>query len=215
MGTHANSLVGLSSNDSICAEEAPTITPGWVDGNRARRYFQNPFLDRVLGRLFPDQRRYPRFFAPPIVAYLGSVGSSKMFPIVNVSLGGFCLKADEFWTPGVVMPITLQRWKTIPQNDPESITVQAMLVRREGDAAGFAIALALEESLLFQNMRMQRTKNLRDRMTDFLKDLPELEGNVPDVPIDAAISDRVVAKAERLELLLGKAKTHKPSAGVW
>lgn len=199
----------------MCVVDAPKITPGWVDGSRVRRYIQNPFLDRVLTSLFPDQRRHPRFFAPPIVAYLGSVGSSKLFPIVNVSVGGFCLRADEFWTPGAVMPITLQRWKTIPQNDPESITVQAMLVRREGDAAGFAIALAMEESLLFPHMRMQRARNMQEQMTNFLKDLAEPIAKVPVEPIRAAISAHVIRKAERLEMLLDKAQTHKVSSGAW
>ena len=215
MGTHANSPVGSSPNDGLRAVKAPMITPGWVDGNRARRYVRNPLLDRFLGRLFPDQRRHPRFFAPPIVAYLGSVGSSKLFPIVNVSVGGFCLRADEFWTPGAVMPITLQRWKTIPQNDPESITVQAMLVRREGDAAGFAIALAMEELLLFPHMRMQRANNLQERMVDFLKDLPGPVAKAPVAPMHAAISASVIRKAERLEMLLDKAKTHELSDRAW
>ena len=210
MGRLASPFVGSRSNDAICVEDAPRITPGWVDGSRVRRYIQNPFLDRVLSSLFPDQRRHPRFFAPPIVAYLGRVGSSKMLPIVNVSVGGFCLRADEFWSPGSVMPITLQRWKTIPQNDQETITVQAMLVRREGDAAGFAIALASEESLLFPHMRMQRACNLQEQMASFLKDLSE-PAKTPVVPLHAA-SAKVIAKAERLELLLEKAKNHEPSA---
>lgn len=213
MGTHADLLVGSRSNDGIYAVGARTITPGWVDGSRARRYVQSPFLNGVLGRLFPDQRRYPRFFAPPIVAYLGNVGSSKLFPIVNVSVGGFCLRADEFWTPGAVMPITLQRWRTIPQNDPESITVQAMLVRREGDAAGFAIALALEESLVFPHMRMQRANNLQECMRNFLKDLAEPVAKAPVAPIHAARSANLIAKAGRLELQLDRAKPHKFSAG--
>ena len=209
MGTRANSLVGSRSDDGKCAVEAPMITPGWVNGNRARRYFSNPFIDAVVGKLFPDQRRHPRFFAPPIVAYLGNVGSSKLFPIVNVSVGGFCLRADEFWTPGVVMPITLQRWRTIPQDDPESITVQAMLVRREGDAAGFAIALAMEESILFPHMRMQRASGLRFKMMEFLKDLPEPVVTAAAAPIHPAMSANVVRKAERLEKLLDRAKTHE------
>lgn len=113
------------------------------------------------------------------------------------------------------MPITLQRWKTIPQDDPESITVQAMLVRREGDAAGFAIALAMEESLLFPHLRMQRARNMQEQMTNFLKDLAEPIASVSVAPIHAAISACVVRKAERLEMLLDKAQTHKVSSGGW
>jgi hypothetical protein len=111
MGTLGTALVGSRSSDATCAVEPPTITPGWEDGNRARRWAEKSLFDRVLGSLFSDQRRHPRFFAPPIVAYLGGVGSSKLFPIVNVSVSGFCLRANEFWTPGAVMPVTLQRWR--------------------------------------------------------------------------------------------------------
>jgi len=213
MESDAGSSVGSRSNDGTYVLKAPTITPGWVDGSRARRYIQNPLLDRLLGNLFPDQRRHPRFFAPPIVAYLGNVGSSKLFPIVNVSVGGFCLRAEEFWTPGAVMPITLQRWRTIPDDNPESIAVQAMLVRRDGDAAGFAIALASEESLLFPHLRMQRACNLQELMTNFLKDLPGPTTKAPVVPIHGLKTAEVVRKAERLEILLEKAKNHKLSAG--
>ena len=111
------------------------------------------------------------------------------------------------------MPITLQRWRTIPQDDPESITVQAMLVRREGGAAGFAIALALEESLVFPHMRMQRANNLQESMTNFLKDLAEPVAKAPVAPIHAAMSANVIAKAERLELQLDRAKRNKFPAG--
>ena len=103
----------------------------------------------------------------------------------------------------------------MPQDDPESISVQAMLVRREGDAAGFAIALALEESLVFPHMRMQRANNLQESMKIFLKDLPEPVAKAPVVPIHAAMSANVIAKAERLELLLNRAKPPKFSAGAW
>ncbi len=107
------------------------------------------------------------------------------------------------------MPITLQRWRTIPQDDPESITVQAMLVRREGDAAGFAVALASEESILFPHMRMQRASDLQSKMMEFLKDLPEPVITTAGAAMHPAKSADVVRKAERLELLLGRAEPHK------
>jgi hypothetical protein len=202
MGTLGTALVGSRSSDATCAVEPPTITPGWEDGNRARRWAEKSLFDRVLGSLFSDQRRHPRFFAPPIVAYLGGVGSSKLFPIVNVSVSGFCLRANEFWTPGAVMPVTLQRWRTIPQDDPESITVHAMLVRRDGDAAGFAIAMAPGGSLLLPHMGGKRAKILQEQMAEFLKDLPEPMKKAPVEPHHAALCASVVRKAERLELLL-------------
>ena len=207
METHTNSLVELRSSDEMNAVVAPTITPGWVFENRKRRHAQNPFLDRILGKLFPDQRRYPRFFAPPIVAYLGTVGSSRMFPIINVSVGGFCLRADEFWSPGIVMPITLQRWRTIPEEHPETITLHAMLVRREGDRAGFAVALASDEALLFPHMRMQRGNSAQSKMMEFLKDLPEPVVAAPASPMQAAMSAHVMRKAQSLEMQLGGVKS--------
>ena len=215
MGTHANSVLEAQPDERTGAVNAPMITPGWVYQNRKRRHVQNPFIDRVLERLFPDQRRHTRFLAPPIVAYLGSVGSSRLFPIIDVSVGGFCLRADEFWSPGIVMPITLQRWRTIPQDDPESITLQAMLVRREADAAGFAIALASDEAVQFPHRRMQRASDLHAKMMDFLKDLPEPVVTTPGAPIHAAMSAHVVRKAERLDVLLGRTDSHELLAGAW
>jgi len=214
MEWHANSLVGARSNDGMDAVEAPTITPGWVFENWKRRHVQNPFIDRILGRLFPDQRKHPRFFAPPIVAYLGTVGSSRRFPVINVSVGGFCLRADEFWSPGIVMPITLERWGTIPQDDPETITLQAMLVRREGDTAGFAVALASDESQLFWQMRMHRASSVQSKMMEFLKDLPEPVVTTGSSPIHEAMYANVSRKAQSLEMQLGSAKSHKLSAAA-
>lgn len=192
--------------------DVPTITPGWVAENRKRLHAQNPFIDRILGKLFPDQRRHPRFFAPPIVAYLGTVGSSRMFPIINVSVGGFCLKADEFWSPGIVMPITLQRWRTIPEEHPETLTLHAMLVRREGDKAGFAVALASDEALLFPHMRMKGAISVHAKMMEFLKDLPEPVVTAPTSPIHPTMSAHVIRKAQSLEMQLNGVKSPRFSA---
>lgn len=197
--------------DGTRAVGTPSIKQGWVDGDRARRFVQSPFLDRILGNLFPDQRRHPRFFAPPIVAYLGTVGQSKLFPIINVSVGGFCLRSDELWSPGLVMPIALQRWRTIPQDDPESLTVQAMLVRREGNEAGFAIVMPAQMSL--QHTRKQQQSILLQQMSEFLKDLPE------PIPTPAAALTPAYAPASAklsrmrgIEPLPETAKPHKLSA---
>jgi len=193
----------------MCIVGTPIITPGWVDGDRARRYIHSSFLDRVLGNLFPDQRRHPRFFAPPIVAYLGGVGQSKLFPIMNVSVGGFCLKTDELWTPGLVMPIALQRWRTIPQDDPESLIVQAMLVRRAEKEAGFAIVLPPE---ILPHTRRQHQNILLQQMSDFLKDLPEPMPMATADPIHAPTSARSHSNSHQLHPLPDRTKTHKLSA---
>jgi hypothetical protein len=193
--------------------ESPRITLGWTDGNRARRHVQNQLLERFIASLFPDPRRHPRFFAPPIVAYLGSVGASKLFPIINVSVGGFCLRADELWTPGLVMPIALQRWRTIPQDDPESLTVQAMLVRREGNEAGFAIVLPPPRSLLHPRMRTQQQNILLQEMSDFLKDLPDPLAKPPaSTHPYAPTSARLPLKVRQIEPLPEIARPHKLSA---
>ena len=217
MATGASSFVESRPNGAKCVAEAPRITPGWEDGHRLRHHVQNPFLNRLLARFFPDQRKYPRFFAPPIVAYVGNVGSSKAIPIVNVSVGGFCLRADEFWTPGTVMPITLQRWNRIPQDDPESITLRAMLVRRDGDAAGFAIAVGAEESLVLPGARVQQECNLQAQMENFLRSLPEPPAKGEVVSTHTAATARIISKLEKMELLMEKAKNHKLSteSGAW
>ena len=216
MAERSTSTVESRSDVGMYVVGASAITPGWMDGRRVRRQVQNPFLNRMLARFFPDQRRYPRFFAPPIVAYLGSTGSSKVIPIVDVSVGGFRLRADEFWSLGTVMPITLQKWNRIPQDDPESITVQAMLVRRDGDAAGFAIAVDPERSLLFPGHRVQRAGHLHRQMVEFLKGLAAPVPQPKTAPMSAA-AVRVITKAERMELLLERAKNHKVSegSGTW
>jgi len=206
----AHSLIE-SRSDKLHVVEPPVKSPVWIDGHSLRRQIENPFLNRILRRMFPDERRHPRLLFPPLVGYLGNAGSSKPFEIANVSAGGFCVRADEFWSPGTVWTFTLQRWDEFGDVAQETITVPAMVVRREEGAAGFAIAAASEETLFFAGFRVQQACNLHERMEHFLKRLTTPVA----VPLVCAAADapalHLLSREERRELLLERAKNHKLS----
>lgn len=206
---NADSLIDSRSNGGLQVVEPPVNTPVWIDGRSLRHQIQNPFLNRVLRRFFPDARRHPRLLFPPLVAYLGNAGSSKPFEIANISVGGFCLRADDFWTPGTVLTITLQR----PDGDgaQDTITVPAMVVRREEGAAGFAIAISSEQSIVFPGFRVQQSANLHEQMDLFLKRLTSPVAAAPARATVGAPPLPILNREQRFLLLLERAKNHKLS----
>jgi hypothetical protein len=101
---------------------------------------------RMLRRVFPDQRKRERLPLPPLVGYLGTARASKPYELGDISLTGFCLLTDERWIAGTEMPITLQRTDLPTQDDADSFTVQATVVRSDHEGVGFSIVLSEEES---------------------------------------------------------------------
>ncbi|MGA8087048.1 MAG: PilZ domain-containing protein [Terracidiphilus sp.] len=122
---------------------------GNADGIELRRvqcHLTDSLWKRVLRLMFPDQRKQERLPTPPLVGYLGTARASKPYDLGNISLTGFCLLTGERWIPGTEMPITLERTDLAAEDDKDSFTVQATVVRSDGEGVGFSIVLSEEES---------------------------------------------------------------------
>jgi hypothetical protein len=98
-----------------------------------------PLFARFLGWLYPDQRKTNRHVMPPLVAYLGSIRTSKVFEVGDVSSSGFYMLTQERWLPGTEMPVTLQCTSGVEL--PATITLLSTVVRSGTDGVGFSFAL--------------------------------------------------------------------------
>jgi hypothetical protein len=123
---------------------------------------------RMLRRMFPDQRRQERLPTPPLVGYLGIAGASKPYDVGDISLTGFCLLTGERWVAGTEMPITLRRTNLPCPDDHECFTVQATVVRCDGDGVGFSIVLSEEESKAVRGNPLRVKWMSRPEMEQFL-----------------------------------------------
>ncbi len=191
--SHASLLGKSPSNGKPYVVEAPGSAPALTGSRVLSRQGQRPFLDRLFRSVARDQREYPRLVAPPLVAYLGNPGSSRPFAIADVSVGGFCMRADEFWSLGTVLTITLQSSQELGDGALDSLTVPAMVVRRAEGAAGFAIALTSEQSLLFPGFRVEEPRNVRDQMKCFLD---RITSYGPALPLQIAADAAAPAHSE-------------------
>ena len=121
------------------------------------------------------------------------------------------MRADEFWSLGTVLTITLQSSQELGNGALDSLTVPAMVVRRAEGAAGFAIALTSEQSLLFPGFRVEEPRNVRDQMKCFLDRITSYGPALPlQIAADAA-APPILNRDERLLLLLESAKKHRLS----
>jgi hypothetical protein len=98
-----------------------------------------PLFARFLRWLYPDQRQTNRHAMLPLVAYLGSVRTSKVFEVGDISASGFYMLTQERWLPGTEMPVTLQRTDGVDL--PATITLLSTVVRSGTDGVGFSFAL--------------------------------------------------------------------------
>jgi hypothetical protein len=100
----------VSIEHLVAEPVATTRVPGErsirLDWNRLVRH---PRLEPIVRKLFPDQRRFDRLVLPNVVGYLGRAHASRPHRIADISVGGFRMVSDHFWTPGTEMTITLQR----------------------------------------------------------------------------------------------------------
>ncbi len=105
---------------------------------------ESSVVNRFLRWLVPDRRRSSRQVSPLLVAYLGIIGSSKPYPVGDISATGFFMLTSERWMPGTSMPVSLLRSDLahLGNNQREFITVQAIVVRNAVNGVGFAFLLA-------------------------------------------------------------------------
>lgn len=209
--SYARLLGKPQSNGEPSAVDSSQNAVAWTDGHALRRRIPNPFLDRFFRKMIRDQRRHPRLISPPLIAYLGNSGSSKPFAIADVSIGGFCIRADEFWSPGTVLTITLQGSYELTDGTFDSITVPAMVVRRAEGAAGFAVALASEQAVMFPGFRVKQACNVHEQMESFLKRLKTPVFQPPTLITHGAPAFPILNREQRLSLLLESARNHKLS----
>jgi len=148
-----------------------------IELRRVECHLTNSLWKRMLRMIFPDQRKQERLPMPPLVGYLGTARASKPYELGDVSLTGFCLLTGDRWMPGTEMPITLQRTNLPAQDDKDSFTVQATVVRSDGEGVGFSIVLSEEESNAVHGNPLRVKWMTRKEMEQFLERLKALPGS--------------------------------------
>ena len=175
-------------------------------------------LDRLLRRarveprvrkMFPDQRRYKRLVLPQVVGYLGTAHASRPYRIVNISAGGFCMLGEDDWTPGMEMPITLQREEWDGEESSERMSLYAVVARSERGQVGFSIALTPKDSVGFSNFPVRYSWTSTREMERFIEDLQKPKA--PRLQLVDWQPPRPLSLAERTERLLELAKAYRLS----
>ena len=133
----------------------------------------NSLFERILRKIFPDERKNERHPEPPLVGHLGMAHNSKPYKVADISVSGFSLLTGECWEPGTEMPITLRRTDPSEGNEPESFTVQATVVRSGARKVGFSIALAEGDSQAVCGNPLHVRWITRVEMQDFLSRMKE------------------------------------------
>jgi PilZ domain-containing protein len=169
---------------------------------------RHPRIQPMIRRIFSDQRKYERFSLNNVVAYLGRAHASRPYRIGDVSVGGFSVLSDEAWTPGTEMPMTLQREEWDGEESAETITVQAIVVRRASGRTGFSIALSAEESVAYEDDDGKLWPS-KAEMEQFLMNLRKPK--ITRLPAPTYINERPLSFAERTQRLLELAKAHSVS----
>jgi len=131
---------------------------------------KEPLMKRLMRWLVPDQRVANRHSMPPVVAYLGTLRSSKLYKIGDISVAGFYMLTEERWITGTGFPVTLERTDESAQG--QTLTVFSTVVRIAADGVGFSFLQPSEESSgeSQEPSRMDLTK-----LAQFLKGLPLTE----------------------------------------
>jgi hypothetical protein len=174
------------------------------------RLILHPRLERIVRRLFPDQRRYARLVVPNVVAYLGRAHATRPYRIADISVGGFCMQSDQSWTVGTEIPITLQREDWDGDESSQSVTVQAMVVRCGQQEIGFSIALLENETIAPTDPFDECLRVEKKAMEEFLADLQKPK---PPRCLPAPFpNQRPMLLSERTKLLLEIAGSHRLSA---
>lgn len=170
MATNSGGLTQIESTLGV-ANQPQAGNSEKIELRRVGCYLTDSLWKRTLRLIFPDQRKQERLPMPPLVGYLGTGRASKSYDLGDISLTGFCLLTDERWIPGTEMPITLQRKNLPAQDDKDSFTVQATVVRSDGDGVGFSIVLSEEESKAVHGNPLRVKWMTKAAMAQFLEQL--------------------------------------------
>ena len=167
----------MSGNANAAAGVMAAADNKNIELRRVECHLTESLLKRILRRIFPDERKQERLPAPPLVAYLGTASASRPFELGDISLTGFCLLTGERWMPGTEMPITLQSKNLPAENERESFTVQATVVRCGEGGVGFSIVLCEEDSQSAYGNPLHVQWVTRAEMEKYLKRLSEQPGS--------------------------------------
>jgi hypothetical protein len=131
---------------------------------------KDPLMKRLMRWLVPDQRVANRHTMPPVVAYLGTLRSSKIYKIGDISVAGFYMVTEERWIVGTGFPVTLER--TDDGAHGKTLTVHSTVVRTGADGVGFTFLQPATEdhdhsAEVHGTSRLDLTK-----LAQFLKGLP-------------------------------------------
>ena len=173
----------MGTNSGGQAQEigSPTGNSKKIELRRVECHLTGSLWKRTLRLIFPDQRQRERLPSPPLVGYLGTACASRPYDLGDISLTGFCLLTGERWIPGTEMPITLQRTNLPMQDGKDSFTVQATVVRSDGEGVGFSIVLSEEESNAVHGNPLRVKWMTMAEMEQFLERLKGLpESDLPD-----------------------------------
>ena len=173
MNSNVQRMEPKKSNGSVAEKGAETRNNEQIELRRVECFLTESLFKRILRRVFPDRRKQERLPVPPLVGYLGTVSSSKPYDLGDISLTGFCLLTDERWIPGTEMPITLQRTNLLSENDIDSFTVQATVVRCDKNGVGFSIVLCEEDSLAAYGNPLRVKWVTQAQMNQFLQSMKE------------------------------------------
>jgi hypothetical protein len=173
----------MGPNSGGLAQEigSTTVNVEKIELRRVECHLTDSLWKRMLRLIFPDQRKQERLAMPPLVGYLGTARASKPYDLGDISLTGFCLITGERWIPGTEMPITLRRTNLPVQDDKDSFTVQATVVRSDGEEVGFSIVLSEEDSKAVHGNPLRvkwMSRAEMEQLLERLKGMPESE--LPD-----------------------------------
>jgi len=146
----------------IIHSSAPTL-----EKSMTASHPKDPLMKRLMRWLVPDQRVANRHTMPPVVAYLGTLRSSKLYKIGDISVAGFYMITEERWMISAGFPLTLERTDDAAQG--QTLTVYSTVVRIGDDGVGFSFLQPKDESSgeAQEPSRMDLTK-----LAQFLKGLP-------------------------------------------
>ena len=134
----------------------PIVEPAWmraplveepaevIEEKKPRQKKQKLPLKERLHRWFEgdaasldgNRRRAERLNLPGLVAFYWSGGTPRPHEVVNISKTGFYLKTKELWSVETLLRMTLQRRAADEEEEHESISVLARVVRIDEDGVG-------------------------------------------------------------------------------
>jgi hypothetical protein len=217
MGANSGVLTHETESRTVAVYPPRAGNSEKIELPRVKSHLADSLWKRVLSMIFPDQRKQERLPMPPLVGYLGTARASKPYELGDISLTGFRLVTGERWLPGTEMPVTLQRTSVPSQENKDSFTVQATVVRWDEEGVGFSILLSEEESNAAHGNPLHVKWITRPEMVQFLERLKALPGSEPresrsQNPVKSAASTQSGTRPALNPAFLGSRWSRQPQS---